>query len=436
MESSTLRTRVEAGELGAPPSDEERTAAVEAALGLADAEGAPRWPLRLAALLLLAALAAAAVLATRDRDGAGVQWIKAPIEVGDLIKTVTATGTVEPTNEVEVGSELSGIVRAVHVDFNDRVRKGQVLAVLDTTKLETSVAVSSATLASKRARLLEAEATLEETARDLVRARRLSRSGARSDQELDAALAAHARAEAQRASASAEIEVARSDLAMVQADLAKAQILSPIDGVVLERDVDPGQTVAASLQAPVLFLLAEDLRHMELQIDVDEADVGVTRVGQRATFSVDAYPKRTFPAQLRQLRFAPEASEGVVSYKAILSLDNADLLLRPGMTATATLTVEEVKGALLVPNTALRFQPPVAEEGDQRSLLESILPGPPRFGRKRQERSEVPQVWVLREGLPRAVEVEVGASDGTRTVIHGAGLAAGVEVLVDYREAR
>ena len=125
-----------------------------------------------------------------------------------------------------------------------------------------------------------------------------------------------------------------------------------------------------------------------------------------------------------------------MSYKAILSLDNADLLLRPGMTATATLTVEEVKGALLVPNTALRFQPPVAEEGDQRSLLESILPGPPRFGRKRQERSEVPQVWVLREGLPRAVEVEVGASDGTRTVIHGAGLAAGVEVLVDYREAR
>lgn len=431
MESSLLS----APELESSP-EQERTAAVEAALGLAEPSRARRWRVRLGWLALVTAAAALALLAATQRGQAeGVQWITAELELGDLVKTVTATGTVEPTNEVQVGSELSGIVRAVHVDFNDRVRKGQVLALLDTTKLETSVAVSSATLAAKRARLLEVEATVEETARDLQRARRLSRSGARSDQELDAALAAHARAKAQRASAVAEIEVAQADLAMVQTDLAKAQIVSPIDGVVLERDVDPGQTVAASLQAPVLFLLAEDLRHMELQIDVDEADVGVTKVGQRATFSVDAYPKRTFPAQLRQLRFAPESSEGVVSYKAILSLDNADLLLRPGMTATAILTVEEVQGALLVPNTALRFQPPVAESGDQRSLMESLLPGPPRFARKRSVTSEVPQVWVLREGVPQAVEVEVGASDGARTVIRGAGLSAGTEVLIDYREA-
>lgn len=413
-----------------PPAD------LAALLDLEAAAPRARWGRRLAGGVLLGALAAAAAWVTLGPDAAvALRWVTAEVARGDLTVTVMATGTVQPTNEVEISSELSGTVRSVLVDFNDRVTVGQVLAVLDTDKLEAQVAVSRAALASRQARVREAMATVTEKASELARIRRLLRSGSQSAQDLDTVSAAHLRALAGQASAEAEVHVAEADLQLKETDLTKARIVSPIDGVVLVRNVDPGQTVAASLQAPDLFTLAEDLRQMELQVDVDEADVGVTQVGQPATFTVDAYPERRFPAELRQLRLAPETTGGVVTYKAILSLDNTELLLRPGMTATAEVTVARVEGALLVPNAALRFEPPADGSADPRGFLDSLLPGR-RFRHGTSSRPNGKRVWVLRDGAPAPLPVETGASDGDRTVITSGELEPGQAVIVDVDERR
>lgn len=420
----------------AAPKANEQPPGIEVVLGLEAATAPSGW--RRVLLTVLGALVILALLIgyswprdTREAEA----WVSQEVIRGDLVVTVVATGTVEPTNEVEISSELSGTIRTVYVDFNDSVTAGRVLAVLDTNKLEALAAVCSATLASKRARVLEATATVTEKEVALARVRRLAKGGAQSAQDLDAALAAHLRAVAAKASAEAECQVAEADLRLKATDLVKARITSPIRGVVLQRNVDPGQTVAASLQAPVLFTLAEDLSRMELQVDVDEADVGVTQVGQRATFTVDAYPDRTFPAVLRQLRFAPETTEGVVTYKAILSIDNTDLLLRPGMTATAQITVQKVSEALLVPNEALRFDLPSASEDQQRGFMDSLIPGRRRFHRASAQRPKtgVQRIWMLRDGRPTAVEVVPGPTDGDRTVILEGDLEEGEQVVVDVR---
>jgi len=419
-----------------PPREEARPARIDEVLGRAEARPGSVWRRRvLPGAVVVLALGGAVYALARPGETAATEWILGEVTRGDLRVAVTATGTVEPTEEVEISSELSGRVGAVHVDFNDRGRTGQVLAELDTDRLEASAAVSSAALASRRARVLEAEATVTERTQELERVERLIARDARSAQDLDAARAAYQRALAALTSAEAEVAVAEADLRLKRTDLAKARITSPIDGVVLRRGVDPGQTVAASLQAPELFRLAEDLRRMELQVDVDEADVGVTEVGQAATFTVDAYPDRTFPAVLRQLRLAPETAAGVVTYKAILAIDNRELLLRPGMTATAEVTVERVEGALLVPNEALRFAPPAGEE-EERGLLDALLPGPRRFRRAARSDAPGPRVWVLRDGAPVAVPVELGPSDGDRTVVRSGALEAGQPVVVDARERR
>jgi HlyD family secretion protein len=202
---------------------------------------------------------------------------------------------------------------------------------------------------------------------------------------------------------------------------------------VLTRNVDPGQTVASSLQAPVLFSIAEDLKQMELRVDVDEADVGKVAAGQGATFTVDAFPNRKFPATIRELRFASETIQGVVTYKAVLNIDNSELLLRPGMTATAEINVIEVKDALLVPNAALRYAPPVGDKATNRSLLSQLLPGRPRFrsATPRQGAGQNGTVWILQDGEPVAVKVVIGVSDGKNTEIKSGDLKAGQALIVD-----
>lgn len=371
---------------------------------------------------------------TRDGDG-GIAFRTQELATDRLVVTVNATGTLQPTNEVEVGSELSGIVDTVLVDYNDRVAKGQVLARLDTLKLSAEALQSKARLAAAEALLKERRASAVEAGTALQRmdAVRVASSGrVPSRQDYDAASAAAARAKAQVASAEAEIEVARAKLEFDSTNLAKADIRSPIDGVVLSREVEPGQTIAASLQAPKLFTLAEDLTKMELEVDVDEADVGQVREGQDANFTVDAYPDRSFPARITQLRYASETVNGVVSYKAVLQVGNADLALRPGMTATADIVVATVASALLVPNEALRFVPPV-ETRDDRGLLQKLMPfsrrlsepvpGAARTGDRRT-------VYRLQEGKPVAVEIRVGLTDGRRTEVKE-GLDAGSAVIVD-----
>ncbi|UCH75653.1 MAG: efflux RND transporter periplasmic adaptor subunit [Rhodospirillales bacterium] len=407
-------------------------------LGLADSSHRSRRIRLWAAVGLLVVAAGTAgvwLVLGRGTDGAAT-FITAPVERGGLVVTVTATGTLEPTTEVEVSSELSGMIRKVLVDNNDTVSAGQVLAELDTDKLEAQVTRARATLAAAAARVKEAEAALNEARRSFERNAELARKRVVSEHELDVARAAFERAEAALDSARADVEVARADLQLRETDLEKACICSPIDGVVLRRAVDPGQTVAATLQAPTLFTLAGDLAAMELRVDVDEADISLVAAGQDANFTVDAYPDRAFPARVTKVRFAPETTEGVVTYETSLAVDNAALLLRPGMTATAQITVKTVTDALLVPNEALRFSPPATEAEDSGGLLRRLLPRPPRrrpSANEAEGRSR--RVWVVEAGALRAIPVETGLSDGRMTEIRGGGVAAGMAVVTDLRAA-
>lgn len=369
-----------------------------------------------------------------------VRYTTEPAVRGDLTVIVTATGSAQPTNKVAVSSELSGTVRNVHVDYNSTVKAGDVLAELDLDKLTATAESSRAKLTAARARVTEAVATIEEKRADYERKQLLASRQITSAQELEVSKAAFDRAVASHANALAEVSVAEADLRVNETNLKKACICSPINGVVLERNVDPGQTVAVSLQAPVLFTIAEDLTQMEIQVDVDEADVGKTRVGQSATFTVDAYPDKRFEAAVRDIRYASETVQGVVTYKALLTIDNSDLLIRPGMTATAEIVVNAVRDGLLVPNEAMRFTPASPAAEPQGSILERLLPRPRRSAmtppspqQARDSRSRT--IWVLRNNEPVEVAVEIGDTDGRRTEIVKGELAVGEPVILDSTTA-
>lgn len=398
---------------------------------LAQARKGRRRPFWAGLALAAAGIAAAWVWVGSSGQGGGVTYVTEPVTRGALTVTITATGTVQPTTEVEVSSELSGTLATVEVDFNDPVTVGQVLARLDATKLSAQVTTAEAALEAARARLAQAEATAEEALANYEAERELDRRGVTTRRDFASYVAGHKRAEAAVAMAKADLGLAEANLDLARADLDKAVIRSPIDGVVLDRAAEPGQIVASSLQAPTLFTLAEDLARMELLVDIDEADIGSVAVGNSASFTVDAYPGRDFAAELTQLRYAPETTEGVVTYKGQLSVDNAGLLLRPGMTATATITVAQVEDALQVPNAALRYAPPQVEEdrGGGSGLIGMILPSPPR--RTATASGAASTVWVLRDGAATEVAVTPGATDGRNTVIVAGDLAEGDLAITD-----
>jgi len=405
-----------------------------------EAGPAPRvrrhWPWVIAVALVVAV---GGWIWVRDDDQTTVRFKTQEVRRGDLTVMVTATGNLEPTNQVDVGSELSGTVKTVTVDFNDHVKVGQVLATLDTSKLDKQVQESRAALQVAQARVLDAKAGVMEARANLDRLSKMQKLGSSlvSEQDLVTARAAFARAEAAVASAKAQVAQAQATLDGAETDRAKAVIYSPINGIVLKRAIEPGQTVAASLQAPVLFTLAEDLTRMELHVDVDEADVSKVREGQEATFTVDAYPERRFQARVAEVRFGSETVGGVVTYKTVLKVDNTDLSLRPGMTATADIAVNHVSDVVLVPNAALRFVPPAssAQENQQRRSFTSLLfPRPPRRDTERpRERAggSKQRVWVLQGGVPVAVPVTTGMTDGTMTQIVSGDLSPGTAVVVD-----
>lgn len=371
--------------------------------------------------------------ASLGTSSSAIRYVTEPAARGSLIVTVTATGSVQPTTKVDISSELSGTVRKVNVDYNDSVTAGQVLAVLDTDKLKASADNSRAKRASAQAKVTEAQATVTEKEREYSRKQALAEKHIASVQDLDAAQAALERAKAALASARADVGIAEADLALNETNLAKATIVSPITGIVLKRNVDPGSTVATTLQASTLFTIAEDLKKMELQVDIDEADVGKVKSSQKAIFSVDAYPDRTFPAVIRDVRFASETVSGVVTYKGVLTIDNAELLLRPGMTATAEIRTTEIADALLVANSALRYSPPVSTSDEQGSLLSRLMPGPPRMRpvSAREQSGPNRTLWVLRDGTPQGVKVVVGSSDGKHTEVLDGDLKPGDAVIVD-----
>lgn len=389
-------------------------------------------------LLLITGGAAVAVLVVILFWNAGnvdraTKYVSEIASRGSLTVIVTATGTVQPTNQVDISSELSGTIRKVLVDHNSHVKIGQVLAELDTDKLKATVDSVRAAVAAARAKVKSAEATVVELQLDYERKKTLVARNVVSAHDADAAKAAYERALADVESKVADAAAAEANLRLAETNLAKTFICSPINGVVLTRNVEPGQIVASSLQAPVLFSIAEDLGNIEVQVDVDEADVGHVREGQSATFTVDAYPNRSFSATIRELRFGSEIVSGVVTYKAVLATTNPDLLLRPGMTATAEITVQNVEDALTVPNAALRFSPPAATESDTRSFLQKLTTfRPPRRPPSAQPPSGPERkVWVLVDGMAKEVKVTVGATDGRRTEIVDGELKAGQAVIVD-----
>lgn len=397
-------------------------------------------------LVILLLLTLAAWVRERTPGKNAIKYKTAAITQGELKVVVTATGNLAPTNEVEVGSELSGIVQSVAVDFNDRVVVGQPLAYLDNTKFEAAVLQTRAALASAESRLQQAQATALQRGQNLKRLKKahvLSGGKAPSAGELDLAEAETQRAKADSAAALAAIQQAKAALKIDETNLTKTTILSPIDGVVLKRNVDPGQTVAASLQTPVLFVLAQDLSRMKLQVDVDEADVGLVREGQIAVFTVDAYPSRTFQAEITQVRYGSQITNGVVTYTTLLNVANPDLVLRPGMTATAKIEVSKVINALLVPNAALRFTPPerAVAEKPKPGVVSMLVPQPPPDKSKPSPqgrgRASLQRLWLLDDGRPVAVAATTGPTDGTMTVVEESELLhAGTEVIVEAEGAK
>lgn len=384
--------------------------------------------------LVLAALAGGAYW-FETRPAAPVTYDTTEARTGDLVVTVVATGTVQPTTRVDISSELSGTLATVEVDYNDRVTEGQVLARLDDTKLKAQVATAEAQLLAAEAKLVQAEATAAETAEALTQAQALDERGLSARNAVISAQAAHDRAAAAVDMARADVTIAEGNLALQKADLEKAVIRSPINGIVLDRAAEKGQIVAATLNAPILFTLAEDLSRMELRVSVDEADIGRVAVGQEATFTVDAYPGQRFDAVITQLRYAPDETESVVSYTAVLSVANDKLLLRPGMTATAEITVAREEGALLVPVAALRYAPPADESASRagRGLLGYIMPRRPSGGNR--GRVDGSSLWVLRDGAPVQVAITPGATDGAEIVVTSEDLKEGDEVILSQREA-
>ncbi len=372
----------------------------------------------------------------KRNSGSSIKYITQKVKRGDLVITVTATGNLQPLNKVEIGVEVSGTIEKIYVDYNDHVKKGQILARLDLSKFEAQVYRAEARLKAAQAELKKAEAELQLAKiriRRLKRAYRLSHGKVPSKEEIDEAEAKLKIAEAKVESAKAEIFAAKADLKYYRTELSKAIIYSPIDGIVLAKHVEEGQTVAARFQTPVLFTLAEDLRKMELHVDIDEADIGKVKVGQLAEFTVDAYPEKVFRAKVKEVRFFPKIVEGVVTYEAILEVDNPDLLLRPGMTATAKIIVKQIKDAILIPNKALRFRMPrIKKEKRKKSFLSMIIPHPPlRSEVFKEEKKD--RIWILKNGRPVEVSIKTGETDGIVTQVLSDNIKPGTEVIVGIK---
>ncbi len=366
---------------------------------------------------------------------------------GPLVVSVSATGKLAPTNQVDVGSEVSGLVSRVVVDVNDHVRKGQPIALIDPSRFRDAVNQANAQLDANIAAVAQARATLAQSNAQLARLQevsRLSNGRVPSKTEMEQAIADRARASAGVGSAQANVAAARASLSSNQYNLVRAVIHSPVDGVILARQVEPGQTVAASFNTPTLFVIAEDLTRMKLEVAIDEADVGEVKPGQQASFTVDAFPGETFPATITRVDLGSNLSaqtttttttttNQVVSYSATLTVSNPQVRLRPGMTATADITTIQKSGALLIPNAALRFKPDDAAAKGQGGIASAF--GPPGFRRARERtatlgRGSRQNVYIQQaDGSLKPVEIVTGDTNGTMTEVTGGGLKPGMHVV-------
>lgn len=376
-----------------------------------------------------------------------------PAKRMDISLTVSATGRITPKDQVELSSELSGIVKEVYVDYNDKVTKGQKLALLDTSKLSSTVTQRRSSLRTANAQVSSAKASLEEAELNYSYNQKVwDNSGGKlpSQQEMDSSRVALVKAKAAVEQALANVDNAKAELDYAETDLAKSVIRSPIDGIVLSRSIEAGQTVASSLSAPTLFLLARDLKAMELIVDIDEADIGLIDVGQQAKFSVDAHAGRKFDAQISQIRLAQSSSgnaqassSGVVSYSTVLNVNNDDLLLLPSMTAVTDVIVSSAANALVIENAALRYQPVVpsqAKAGGNSAVVGAFMPrrwgsNEKRAGTENSARDLMRErpatIWVLRDNQPQQIDIRIGISDGVFTRVVSGDLQEGDLVISD-----
>lgn len=343
-----------------------------------------------------------------------IEYLSAPLERKTITVMVDASGNMEPTNSVDVGIEVSGTIKEVLVDYNQHVKKGEVMARLDTVKLSSKVTSYQAALSKFEANVAEAMATLTKSKNEWLRVEKMIKAtngGYPSKQEVDTAYAAYELSLASLEVAKAGRNQANAELKAAQDDLKKGVVVSPIDGVVLAKKVEAGQSVVAAMTIPILFTMAEDLTKMKVIVSVDEADIADVKEGQIVEFSVDAYPQKTFKGVVTQLRLNSQIVNGVVTYDAVVNVQNPELLLRPGMTVLAHIVTDVIKDALVVPNTALRFTPPM---------------------QKRDATGEY--VWILRENKPFKIVLKIGKSDGSFSVVEGAELGENAVVLVGIKE--
>lgn len=343
-------------------------------------------------------------------------FITKRVDRGTIVQTVSATGTIEPVTKVIVGSQVSGQIKKWYTDFNAKVTEGQILAEIDPSRFKTAVMQASAELATAKAREEEAHVRYKDAQRESRRISGLLESSTASENEGLIAKAAEEAAAAAWHAAQAGVQSAEAILESVKVDLERTIIRSPIDGVVISRNIDVGQTVAASLQAPELFVIANDLALMQVNANVAEADVGLIKEGGPALFRVDAYPQRTFQGRIAQIRYNPTTVESVVTYVSVIEVNNDDLALRPGMTANITFEVAKAENVLRVPTAALRFSP-----------------GPidPTVAMQGRREPKSPTLYVLEKGQPRPVAVQTGLGDGAFAQIVGGPLKEGETVITD-----
>jgi len=398
-------------------------------------------------LLAAAALAVVAVvLAFRSHDP-GVKYAAVPADRGDIMDVVGATGTVQAVQTVQVGSQVSGTIESLYADFNTVVRKGQVIARLDPSLFQARVGQAQANLIAARANVDRSRAAVDDARSKLERAKQLAAEQLLPQSDLDTAQTTYDQAVAQLKASQAAVSQAQASVNQAQVDLQHTIIAAPIDGVVVARNVDVGQTVAASFTAPVLFTIANDLKHMEVNASVDEADIGRVRSGQEVTFRVDAYPDRTFSGRVGQVRLQPTTVQNVVTYNTIITVDNDDGRLLPGMTATVSVIVRKSQNAIRIPAAALRFRPEGFEPGNRGARAAGAgAPGAAAGGGARGAGRGGPRadgeagaasgetrsalVFVLNDnGQPEPARVRVGVSDGQYVEVQN-GLAEGARVVV------
>lgn len=338
----------------------------------------------------------------------GVNYDMAPVERRDISSFVTAIGNVSAVTTVEVGTQVSGTIKEIYADYNSTVNKGQIIALIDPTTFEAQVEQAKANLMQAKAGLQRAQATLADAKRNLDRQKMLWERDLIARSDLDSAQTNYDLAVAGVSEADANVLQAQASLKKVETDLGYTRIYSPVDGIVVSRDVDAGQTVAASFQTPTLFTIAQDLTKMQIETNVDEADIGNVREGLEVTFTVDAYPNAVFSGKIKQVRIASSVVENVVTYPVIIDVSNPDLMLKPGMTANVTIITDKKENVLAVPSAAFRYRPS-AYEGE---LLRGRV------------------LWVPEEGRPLPVQVETGITDGAYVEIKSDDLKEGDRVII------